>query len=150
MGTVGATPLGRLNPGTVPPEAPVLFDSPAEERRLEFVLGHSLGEHIKRFPCRGMNIDFEIVKQGDQSSRPIHGVQRQIEVRFLAEDGKYVASARLARRCIIFRLAHRRSEKNAPSELNARTIQEVVVSTRSALLDPRSMQVTHAAPCPKQ
>ena len=58
------------------------FDSPAkrDNQRLEFVLGHRLDERIKRFPCRGMNLYFEVVKQGDQLSHPIHAVQRRIKL----------------------------------------------------------------------
>ena len=41
------------------------FDGPAEgnHQQLEFVLGYRFDERIKRFACRGMNADGEIVKQ---------------------------------------------------------------------------------------
>ena len=52
------------------------FDSPAEgnHQELEFVLGYRFYEGIKRFACRGMNVDGEIVKQGDRLSHAIHAV----------------------------------------------------------------------------
>ena len=54
------------------------FDGPAEgnHQQLEFVLGYRFDERIKRFACRGMNVDGEIFKQGDRLSHPIHAVQR--------------------------------------------------------------------------
>ena len=56
--------LGQTGPEHHPSWDACAFDSPAKRKnqRLQFVLGHRLDERVKHFPCRGMNVDLEIVK----------------------------------------------------------------------------------------
>ena len=75
MGTLGATPLGRLNTGTVRPEAPVPLI--VLRRGTTKGLRRSLGTILTTAPNELRLRERQIERH--QFSHPVHAVQRRIE-----------------------------------------------------------------------